>query len=444
MQVTIAGTPSEIVEALERLRNDKGGGESTYRGSRGSTASGQIVCTPKSLPRHLWVLAAERAVEENAGNRPAVDRLAAAAPALNLTREFLAVVTKKFWGARGVRLSVGFLDGPPAALRNRILSHMNAWSRTANVEFAESNTDPQVRIARARGDGYWSYVGTDILSIDADQPTMNLDSFSMATPDAEFHRVVRHETGHTLGCPHEHMRRELVESIDPDRAIEYFRRTQGWSEEETRQQVLTPIEEGSLLGTLHADPNSIMCYQIPGEITKDGQPIIGGLDIDESDYGFIATVYPKPGAEGSGSGGGRRKHRKGDRGRAPGATLANCTVKFHTNNEDKDGDTHVTVTLKDDNNVVAARVSNDFGHFDDNSDAGPFALAVQNASAKESLQRGNVTVRIDPNGHDTWRFNFFLDLHFSDGSHLSGGADGLELTQDRKEQNFGLDGILRG
>lgn len=124
------------------------------------------------------------------------------------------------------------------------------------------------------------------------------------------------------------------------------------------------------------------------------------------------------------------------------ATLTNCNINFHTNNDDKDNDTLVTVTVHDANNVVAARVSNDFGHFDDNSDAGPFALAVQHRSAKADLQRGKVTIRIDPNGHDTWRFNFFLDLLFSDGSHLSGGANGLELNQDQREQSFGLDGML--
>jgi hypothetical protein len=36
-----------------------------------------------------------------------------------------------------------------------------------------------------------------------------------------------------------------------------------------------------------------MCYQIPGSITKDGQPIVGGLDIDPSDFTFAATIYPK-------------------------------------------------------------------------------------------------------------------------------------------------------
>ena len=31
----------------------------------------------------------------------------------------------------------------------------------------------------------------------------------------------------------------------------------------------------------------VMCYQLPGTITKDGKPIIGGLDIDTSDFTFM-------------------------------------------------------------------------------------------------------------------------------------------------------------
>ncbi|MDR3634245.1 MAG: M12 family metallopeptidase [Isosphaeraceae bacterium] len=263
-----------------------------------STYSSQakIVCTPKMLPRHLWVSAADIAGRINPINVPPIQRLSLVAPAFALQPEHIAVLTTKFWHNGGVRLTVGFLDSPPADLRARILSHMNAWGTTANVQFVETATDPQVRIARTPGDGYWSYVGTDILSIDADQPTMNLQEFTMAMPESEFHRVVRHETGHTIGCPHEHMRRELVDLIDPDKAIAFFGATQGWSPEMVRRQVLTPIEEGSLWGTAHADPDSIMCYQIPGSITKNGEPIIGGLDIDSLDASFMALVYPKPGS----------------------------------------------------------------------------------------------------------------------------------------------------
>lgn len=127
----------------------------------------------------------------------------------------------------------------------------------------------------------------------------------------------------------------------------------------------------------------------------------------------------------------------------PQPKLRNARISFHTNDEDKDDDTHVTVTVRDHQNLIAARIDNDFGHFDDHSDHGPFGMIIRNRSAKASLSDGNVTLHIDPNGHDTWRFNFELDLLFDDGSQLSGSADGLELTQNRKDQTFGLDGLLR-
>ena len=255
----------------------------------------RIVCTPKSLPRQQWVAAARTASEINPTNHPPVERLVRIMAGFAPAPEHIAVLTTKYWHTKGVRLTVGFLDDAPADLQKRIVSHMNAWARSANVTFVQSTTDPQVRIARMAGEngGYWSYLGTDILSIDRDNPTMNLEAFTMNTPESEFHRVVRHETGHTLGCPHEHMRRDLVALIDAEKAVAYFQATQGWSAEETRQQVLTPIEQSSLWGTTHSDPNSIMCYQIPGSITKNGKPIIGGLDIDASDYAFLAKVYPK-------------------------------------------------------------------------------------------------------------------------------------------------------
>lgn len=98
-----------------------------------------------------------------------------------------------------------------------------------------------------------------------------------------------------MGFPHEHMRQELVNKIDAQKAIEYYGETQGWTPDEVRAQVLTPIEQSSIRGTPHADPKSIMCYQVPGNITKDGKPIVGGMDIDPSDFRFAGTIYPKLG-----------------------------------------------------------------------------------------------------------------------------------------------------
>lgn len=258
----------------------------------------QLVCTPRQLPEHLRIGAAERAVAQNPANRPN-SLIVAHALGANPPRARIAVLTGKRWKMtpKGLIFTVGFLETASAALRKRILSHMNAWSKTANVKFMESHDHPVVRIAFASNppemSGYWSYEGTDILSIPANEPTMNLEAFSLQTPISEFHRVVRHETGHTLGFPHEHMRAQLVKLIDRKKAIRFFGATQGWSPEEVDAQVLTPLEQSAIIGT-PPDQVSIMCYQIPGTITKSGKPILGGVDIDKSDYDFAGMIYPKP------------------------------------------------------------------------------------------------------------------------------------------------------
>jgi hypothetical protein len=122
---------------------------------------------------------------------------------------------------------------------------------------------------------------------------MNLEGFTMDTPDSEFFRVVRHETGHTLGFPHEHMRKELIERLDPEKVIVDFMRTQGWTRRDVINQLLTPLESASILGSATADANSIMCYQVPGRLTKDGRAIAGGLDINDLDYQIAGALYPK-------------------------------------------------------------------------------------------------------------------------------------------------------
>lgn len=208
----------------------------------------------------------------------------------------LAIMINKRWG-RKVDLTVGFIDTPDQVLKDRILGHMNAWGRDANVQFVESNTDPVVRIARltdaeAPGmGGYWSYVGTDVTLIPRDQPTLNLEGFTKQTPDSEFYRVVRHEAGHTLGFPHEHMRRDIVDRLDRDKVIAAYMQSQGWTEQEVIDQVLIPLEVSTILYTDHADQTSIMCYQVDGSLTKDGKPVLGGTDINELDHEFAAKIY---------------------------------------------------------------------------------------------------------------------------------------------------------
>lgn len=265
-----------------------------------------IACSPRRLHPKKSIDAAEQATSINPANHPPVGVLVPTRDGGILTRADIAVLTSKYWGPRGVSLSVGFLDNSDPVFQASVLRHMNAWAhdprpgaRQANIDFHATDkpaASAQVRIATVPGDGHWSYIGTDILLAAAGQPTMNLDGFSADTSEAELCRVVRHETGHTIGCPHEHMRAELIALLDEKKTIAYYGDIEGWPEAQTRGQLLTPIEERSLLGTPRPDALSIMCYQIPATLTTNGKPILGGLDIDRSDYDFIERLYPLPDA----------------------------------------------------------------------------------------------------------------------------------------------------
>lgn len=246
-----------------------------------------IPCSAKLLPEKLKFKAAKTARKVNPLNAPfPVD-------SATLPPQAIAVLTTKYWGTGGVKLKVGFMERVSAALADKILSHMNAWGTEfgANVTFELNSNKPEVRISLRPG-GYWSYLGTDVLQIPQGQQTMNLEGFSLNTPESEYRRVVRHETGHTLGFPHEHMRSGIVARLNETKTIQYFQQTQGWTPQQIRAQVLTPLSESSLMGT-PVDQESIMCYQLPASITNDGRPIPGGLDINQTDAGFARKIYPK-------------------------------------------------------------------------------------------------------------------------------------------------------
>ena len=256
-----------------------------------------IVCTPRSLSGHRLATAARRAIEINPANAIEHRGVLRTPVGRRGGPRRLAVLRGRRWPATGVRLTVKFMDNPPKNLRARILLHMNAWGKTANVLFTETNGTGNVRIARldspANLAGFWSWIGTEILDIPEDEPTLNLQGFTMKASESEFRRVVRHEAGHTLGFEHEHMRSELVKRIDRAKAFAFYDKDQGWTPKEVEEQVLTPLKVKSIMGTAESDPHSIMCYQIPGAITKDGKTIPGGKDINSKDFTFAASIYPK-------------------------------------------------------------------------------------------------------------------------------------------------------
>jgi hypothetical protein len=292
---------AEAVKALLATAREAAGGPEEAPESEATPEGEFIACTPKFLPKKLAIAAARTAIAENPVNAVMLHGPARAALRdVTLTPQHIALLTPKYWGPQQRQLTVSFMEPTPADLRDRIISHANAWSSRCGISFVWTQGVGQVRISRGGG-GYYSYLGTDVLHIPAGRQTMNLERFTMSTPESEYNRVVKHEFGHTLGFVHEHMRKELVERLDPARVIAVFRRDQGWDEKTVREQILTSLDERSIMAT-PADQDSIMCYSFTSEVTRDGKPIVGGTDINESDFAFAGKIYPKQGGTDDGGG----------------------------------------------------------------------------------------------------------------------------------------------
>ena len=135
-----------------------------------------IVCKTRLLTPNQAATALRRGLEINPAN--AIDH-GTLTPTGGAGRRGgqrrLAVVIARRWPTSGADLTVQFLDNPSEALRKRLLLHMNAWGQHANVRFAETRDVGMVRVARLNHPpddaGFWSYIGTEILGIEDDQPT---------------------------------------------------------------------------------------------------------------------------------------------------------------------------------------------------------------------------------------------------------------------------------
>jgi serralysin len=164
-------------------------------------------CTASYLkdPEAQW-RATALAIEENDANHPAPQDLAFAIEMLGRIgapdpeKSALVATSSRLWRP-GREIRVHFMEGGryPEA-RDEVLKHMRQWSKHANLDFVreKNRKASDVRITFNSG-GSWSYIGTGVLAIDKDRPTMQLGWYLRERRGG----VVIHETGHTNGFQHE-------------------------------------------------------------------------------------------------------------------------------------------------------------------------------------------------------------------------------------------------
>ncbi|MCU5132288.1 M12 family metallopeptidase [Bacillus cereus] len=243
-------------------------------------------CVQRKLPDDQLIEAARLAIQENPANAPDTDEVSGD----SIDSFEMALIIGKKW-ENGRTLRVRFLDGDPV-VHEKIKRYANEWSRYANLKFAFGNDpDAEIRISLQAGGGFWSYIGTDNLSVPKKETTMCLQGFNSNTTETEISRVVLHEFGHCIGVSHEQSNPAANIPWDREAVYRYFQVIMNWSPEMVDQNVFAKLDPRGVAFTPH-DPKSIMQFPVPNELTIGDYEIGWNTTLSETDKRFIGQMYP--------------------------------------------------------------------------------------------------------------------------------------------------------
>ena len=157
----------------------------------------------------------------------------------------------------------------------------------------ESLDEAEIRIGFQRGDGHWSYLGSQILDYGASERTMNLDRGDRGL-DID---TAIHEIGHTLGFPHEHQNPKAGIVWDEEAVYKALGKSpNNWDRRTTYYNIIRKISPDDVQGSTW-DSDSIMHYNFePGLIKQPARYYRDGLNpapgLSERDKSWVRTFYP--------------------------------------------------------------------------------------------------------------------------------------------------------
>jgi len=115
-----------------------------------------------------------------------------------------------------------------------------------------------------------------------------------ATLTEDDRSVILHEFGHAIGYLHEHQSSRRGEKLTLDEAavLEFYMRTQGWTAEDVRQQILNVYDDEEVSSFSSIDLTSIMMYFMPKEMNLERIEVPPNNNLSDIDKAYVAITYP--------------------------------------------------------------------------------------------------------------------------------------------------------
>lgn len=248
-------------------------------------------CIDMTLEGQAAIEAEKLAIRENPANLSAGFDIGAG----GISPLELALEKRALWKP-GRTLKIRFLGGVPP-VRQKVEEIALQWTQFANLNFDfGDHPDAEIRIAFIPGMGSWSYVGTDCLAAPEDQPTMNLGWLTSETRDEEYSRVVLHEFGHALGCIHEHQHPAGGIPWNVAAVLRYYTTPpHNWTPDRVELNLFKRYDSNQTQFSAF-DPQSIMLYPVPNDLTEGDFEVGWNRELSETDKNYIGQVYAKASA----------------------------------------------------------------------------------------------------------------------------------------------------